>query len=48
MMAASYNDMLVKAANDRLAVYNCKCECGRQIVVDVTGGDIFEGGIKVC
>ncbi len=46
MFAEKYDTLLRNATNERLAVYQCKCECGRQLVVDVTPG-VFEGAHKV-
>lgn len=46
MFAEKYDTMLRKMTNEKLAVYNCTCECGRRLVVDVTPG-VFEGAHKI-
>ncbi len=45
MFAEKYDALLRNATNNKLAMYECKCECGRTLVVDVTSG-IFEGATK--
>lgn len=45
MFAEKYDIMLRGVTNEKLAMYECKCSCGRQIVVDVTPG-VFEGATK--
>lgn len=46
MFAEKYDLLLRNMTNEKLAIYQCKCECGRQLVVDVTPG-VFEGAHKV-
>lgn len=45
MFAEKYDLLLRDMTNKKLAMYACKCECGRQLVVDVTPG-IFEGATE--
>ena len=49
MYEESYNEMLLKITNDKLASYNTKCECGRLVSVELTKPDfdnITTGGIQ--
>ena len=39
MYLESYNQMLLDVTNEKLAMYNSKCECGRRISVTFTKED---------
>ncbi len=46
MFAEKYETMLREITDEKLAVYDCRCPCGRKLKIDVFK-NIFEGGYKV-